>query len=92
MRQAYTTNGIDLTAILSDRAYLFAVSAILCVVIFGIAEIICSFFSSAKSGYKRDIIAFSVNFGVTVLMSFLLCRLWRKGKGGIDFDSFDIFH
>ena len=48
-------HGIDLTAIVSDRAYLFAVRAILCAVIFGIAEIICSFFTSAKSGYKRDV-------------------------------------
>ena len=76
-------HGIDLTAILSDRAYLFAVSAILCVVIFGIAEIICSFFTSAKSGYKRDIIAFSVNFGVTVLMSFCSVGFGARAKAGL---------
>ena len=72
-----------LTAILSDRAYLFAVSAILCAVIFGIAEIICSFFTSAKSGYKRDIIAFSVNFGVTVLMSFCSVGFGARAKAGL---------
>ena len=76
-------HGIDLTAILSDRAYLFAVSAIICVVIFGIAEIICSFFTSAKSGYKRDIIAFSVNFGVTVLMSFCAVGFGARAKAGL---------
>lgn len=76
-------HGIDLTAIFSDRAYLFAVSAILCAVIFGIAEIICSFFTSAKSGYKRDIIAFSVNFGVTVLMSFCAVGFGARVKAGL---------
>ncbi len=76
-------HGLDINAAVSEKSYLFAVLTILCVIIFSIVEIICSLFTVAKNGYKRNIVAFSVNFVVLALMSFLSVGFGAKVKIGL---------
>ncbi len=76
-------HGFDINAIASDKSYLFAVLTIFCVIIFSLIEIICSLFTASKKGYKRNIVAFSVNFFVLALMSFLSVGFGAKTKIGL---------
>lgn len=76
-------HGFDLGAIASDKSYLFAVLAIICVIVFSLVEIICSLFSATKKGYKRNIVAFSVNFGVLFLLSALSICFGARAKAGL---------
>ena len=55
-------HGLDFKGMASDKSYLFAVLSIICVIVFSLAEIICSLFTAKKGGYKRNIIAFSLKF------------------------------
>jgi len=74
---------LDLKAMGNDKSYLFAVLAIVCVIVFGVVEIICSLFTAAKNGYRRNIIAFSVNFAVLATMSFLSVSFGARAKSGL---------
>lgn len=73
----------DFKGIASDKSYLFAVLSIICVIVFSLAEIICSLFTAKKGGYKRNIIAFSLNFIVLAVLSFLSIGFGAKAKIGL---------
>ncbi len=64
-------HGFDLGAIASDRSYLFAVLSMVMVIVLSIAEIICSLFSSAKNGFKRNISVWVINFLVLCILAML---------------------
>ena len=76
-------HGLDFKGIASDKSYLFAVLSIICVIVFSLAEIICSLFTAKKGGYKRNIIAFSLNFIVLAVMSFISIGFGAKAKIGL---------
>ncbi len=76
-------HGLDFKAIASDKSYLFAVASIICVIVFSLVEIICSLFTAKESGYKRNIIAFSLNFIVLAVLSFLSIGFGAKAKIGL---------
>ncbi len=76
-------HGFDFKAIASEKSYLFAVLSIICVIVFSLVEIICSLFTAKESGYKRNIIAFSLNFIVLAVLSFLSIGFGAKAKIGL---------
>ena len=54
-------HGFDFAALTTDKSYLFAVLAMVCVIVFSLAVIISSLFSSTKNGFKRNIAFSTVN-------------------------------
>lgn len=76
-------HGLDLKALANDKSYLFAVLAIVCAIAFGVAEIICSLFTAAQNGYRRNIVAFTVNFVMLAMMSFLSIGFGARAKAGL---------
>lgn len=76
-------HGLDLQAMVGDKSYLFAVLTLLCVILFSLGEIICSLFTARKNGYKRNLIAFSLNFAALALTAFLAIGFGAKAKIGL---------
>ncbi len=48
-----SNHGADLRPMITDKGYGFAVAAVSCALVLGIAELICSLFTAAKGGYWR---------------------------------------
>jgi len=65
-------HGLHLDAWTND--YLFAVSAMVLVIVLSLAVIISSLFSATKSGYRRNIIFSSINTAALGVLSALVCR------------------
>ena len=65
-------HGFDFAALTADKSYLFAVLAIIGVIVFSLAVIISSLFSSTKNGFRRNMTFSIINalvfafFGSTV--------------------------
>lgn len=76
-------HGFDLGGIAADKGYLFSVLSIVMVIVLSIAEIICSLFSSAKNGYKRNISVWTVNFLVLCILSMLAKEFGGTVKAGL---------
>ena len=54
-------HGFDFAALTADKSYLFAVIAIIGVIVFSLAVIISSLFSSAKKGFIRNMFFSTIN-------------------------------
>ena len=54
-------HGFDFAALTADKSYLFAILAMVCVIVFSLAVIISSLFSSTKNGFKRNMIFSIIN-------------------------------
>lgn len=65
-------HGFDLGAMAQDKSYLFAVLAIVLIIVLSLAEIINSLFSSTKRGFRRNIVFSLVNTAVFGIMSILV--------------------
>lgn len=76
-------HGLDLQATVGDKSYLFAVLTLLCMILFSLGEIICSLFTAAKNGYRRNMTAFSLNFAALALTAFLAIGFGAKAKIGL---------
>ena len=61
-------HGFDFAALTAEKSYLFAVLAMLGVIVFSIAVIISSLFSAAKNGFKRNMIFSIINALVFVFL------------------------
>jgi endonuclease/exonuclease/phosphatase family metal-dependent hydrolase len=76
-------HGFDLTAIASDKSYLFAVLSIVFIIVLSLVEIINSLFSTTKKGFRRNIIFSGVNTFVFALLTFLVWQTGGKVKIGV---------
>lgn len=65
-------HGFDFSALTADKSYLFAILAMIGVIIFSLAVIISSLFSSTKKGYRRNIIFSIINSAVLILFGVLV--------------------
>ena len=65
-------HGFDMGAIIADKSYLFAILAIIMVIICSLAVIISSLFSSTKSGFKRNMIFSNISAVVFIILSILV--------------------
>ena len=65
-------HGFDFAALNADKSYLFAVLAMVCVIVFSLAVIISSLFSSTKNGFKRNMLFSNVNLLVFAVFSCLV--------------------
>ena len=66
-----SNHGADLRPMITDKGYGFAVAAVFCALVLGIAELICSLFTAAKGGDRRNMTAFGINAAVFALATFL---------------------
>jgi endonuclease/exonuclease/phosphatase family metal-dependent hydrolase len=69
-------HGFDFGAMRADEAYLYAVLAMVMIIVLSLVEIINSLFSSTKQGYRRDIIFSFINTAVFGVLSMLV---WKNG-------------
>lgn len=65
-----SNHGADLRPMITDKGYGFAVAAVFCALVLGIAELICSLFTAAKGGDRRNMTAFGINAAVFALTAF----------------------
>ncbi len=75
-------HGFDIGAMAKNLSYLFAVLAIIMIVVLSLAVIINSLFSCTKNGFKRNIIFSSVNTVVFGALSVLVCLNGGQIKAG----------
>ena len=65
-------HGFDFASLTSDKSYLFAILAMVGVIVFSLAVIISSLFSATKKGFRRNIIFSVINTAVLSLLSLLV--------------------
>ncbi|MBQ9531820.1 MAG: hypothetical protein IJR70_07080 [Eubacterium sp.] len=65
-------HGFDFASLTADKSYLFAVLAIIGVIVFSLAVIIASLFSSTENGFKRNMMFSAFNAFVLVMFSELV--------------------
>ncbi|MBR4241675.1 MAG: hypothetical protein IKI34_00865 [Eubacterium sp.] len=65
-------HGFDFGALTADKSYLFAILAIIGVIVFSLAVIISSLFSSTKNGFRRNMIFSDINALVFIVLSNLV--------------------
>lgn len=65
-----SNHGADLRPMITDKGYGFAVAAVFCALVLGIAELICSLFTAAKGGDRRNMTVFGINAAVFALAAF----------------------
>lgn len=75
-------HGFDLGAIASDLSYLFAVLAMVMIILLSLAVIISSLFSATEHGFKRNMIFSIVNTVVYAVLSLLVCLNGGTLKAG----------
>lgn len=75
-------HGFDLGAVTDDLSYLFAVLAVVMIIVISLAEIINSLFSCTKRGFRRNIIFSLVNTAVFGILSILVCANGGYVKSG----------
>ena len=62
-------HGFDFAALTADKSYLFAVLSIIGVIVFSLAVIISSLFSSAKKGFIRNMFLSTINIFAFAVLS-----------------------
>ena len=62
-----SNHGADLRPMITDKGYGFAVATVFCALELVIAELICSLFTAAKGGDRRNMTAFGINAAVFAL-------------------------
>lgn len=75
-------HGFDIGAMAQDKSYLFAVLAVIMIIVLSLAEIINSLFSCTKRGVRRNIIFSLVNTAVFGVLSILVCAYGGYVKAG----------
>lgn len=78
-----SNHGADLRPMITDKGYGFAVAAVFCAVVLGIAELICSLFTATKGGDRRNMTAFGINAAVFALAAFLAIGFGARAKVGL---------
>lgn len=78
-----SNHGADLRPMITDKGYGFAVAAVFCALVLGIAELICSLFTAAKGGDRRNMTAFGINAAVFALAAFLAIGFGARAKVGL---------
>lgn len=58
-------------------------AAVFCALVLGIAELICSLFTAAKGGDRRNMTAFGINAAVFALTAFLAIGFGARAKVGL---------
>ncbi len=71
-------HGFEFAALTADKSYLFAVIAIIGVIVFSLAVIISSLFSSTKNGYRRNMIFSIINVIVFAILTYLVRIFYGK--------------
>lgn len=66
-------HGFDIGAMAADLSYLFAVLAVILIIVLSLAEIINSLFSCTKRGFRRNIIFSFINTLAFGILSILVC-------------------
>lgn len=65
-----SNHGADLRPMITDKGYGFAVAAVFCALVLGIAELICSLFNRGQGRDRRNMTAFGINAAVFALTAF----------------------
>ena len=78
-----SNHGADLRPMMTDKGYGFAVAAVFCALVLGIAELICSLFTAAKDGDRRNMTAFGINAAAFALAAFLAIGFGARAKVGL---------
>lgn len=78
-----SNHGADLRPMITDKGYGFAVATVFCALVLGIAELICSLFTAAKGGDRRNMTAFGINAAVFALTAFLAIGFGARAKVGL---------